>query len=1155
MKATILPLLLFAALTEVSAQTSPPITSLPAEAGFPTTSGTNFGFRFRVAQGPAEPALGNNLLRAVRQLNGTLVDASGVTVTNEAAPGPNPGGVYLAEVTSFEVEGSGVDVTDADGNALASFTSTLFPGVPGSGGHTSNFALEAIAFFDLPAGATTFGVSVAADRTDVNNDDAYIVYAGGDVRSAFATAVGSYARNSRPFSGNQRNENQWTVSVPVAGLYPFRLVYWQTGLGANLQWYTVNTNTGDRILINDSSNPSSLRVFADSTAAGANPPSVAEVSPSPGSEGVSPSEPISALLLDGSTTLSTAGVRVFLNGSRVTPQSLVRTSNGVRFSYDPNAARTDRNNLVRLEFTDSAGVARTNSWSFGINAAGAASTLVTGQWDFDQGNLSATVGTALAYLDGTGGLTATGTQFGTCSSLSVPLIGTNDARIMRVPGDVNRSIGYVMAHGIAPNGGGTRVNQFTIIYDVLVATSGPGAASLLQVSSTNNAAGDDGDLFWQGNNFGQGGNGYNGRGTFTAGEWHRVIAAYDMAATPPVVTKYVDGIKQDDWTANQSLDNPRRALLPTAVLFGDGDADERREMWVNSIQIRSGKLTDAECALLGGPDGNPVPQALPVSNVTGQWDFEFADLGATVGTPLSYLDGATGLTQQGTQFGLCSELFVPLIGTNDARVMRVPGDVDRNIGYVMAHRILPNGGGTRVNQFTIIYDILVATSGPGAASLLQVSSTNNAAGDDGDLFWQGSNFGQGGNGYNGRGTFTAGEWHRVVAAYDMAATPPVVTKYVDGIKQDDWTANQSLDNPRRALLPTAVLFGDGDADERREMWVSSIQIRSGKLSDVECYLLGGPKAGGIPLSIPTSTVSGQWDFEFGDLGASIGSPLVSLDALTTQGTQFGTCSTLGVPLIGTNDARVMLIPGDLDRRIGYLMQHRISPNGGGTRVNQYTITFDILVAAAGPGAASLLQVSSTNNAAGDDGDLFWQGNNFGQGGNGYNGLGTFTAGEWHRVTAAYDMAATPPVVTKFVDGLKQDDWTANQSLDNPRRALLPLAVLFGDGDADERREMLVKSIQIRAGKLADSQMVALGSPDGAPLPVLLPEAAVVARPVLSIQRGATAGSVVISWTGSGFTLESRGALTGSGWTAVPGASGNSVTLQATETAAYFRVRQ
>src|ERR1041385_2196777 len=112
---------------------------------------------------------------------------------------------------------------------------------------------------------------------------------------------------------------------------------------------------------------------------------------------------------------------------------------------------------------------------------------------------------------------------------------------MYVPGEVVREIGYVMDHGMKPNGGGTRVNQYTLIMDVLVGSNGPGAASILQISSTKKM--EDGDLFWQGNNFGQGGDGYFGTGAFTPGQWHRVVAAYDEAASPPVVTKFVDGIK------------------------------------------------------------------------------------------------------------------------------------------------------------------------------------------------------------------------------------------------------------------------------------------------------------------------------------------------------------------------------------------------------------------------------------------------------------------------------------------------------------------------------------------------------------------------------------------------------------------------------------
>jgi len=627
-----------------------------------------------------------------------------------------------------------------------------------------------------------------------------------------------------------------------------------------------------------------------------------------------------------------------------------------------------------------------------------------------------------------------------------------------------------------------------------------------------------------------------------------------MAATPPVVTKFVDGIKQDDWTANQGLDNVRRSLLATALLFADGDQDERRKMWVNSIQIRAGKISDAEAFELGAPTAAGIPQALKGGNVAGQWEFEFGDLGASIGKPLAYLDGAEGLTKTGTEFGIASSFGIETLAGQDVKVMKVPGDLDRNIGYIMDHGIAPNGGGTRVNQYTLVFDIYVAPSGPGAASLLQTSSLSNS--DDGDLFWQGNNFGQGGNGYNGRGTFTAGAWHRVVAAYDMAATPPVVVKYVDGIKQDEWTANQGLDNVRRALQPTALLFADGDQDERRVMYVAGIQIRSGRLTDAEIVYLGAPSATGIPVYIPASTVTGQWEFEFGDLGATVGANLRYLDSTfdgptgsTDDKTAFGTSADFALPQIGGQDVKVLRVPGTLSRQIGYVMEHRISPNGGGTRVNQYTLIMDVLVAPSGPGAASLLQTSSLNNT--DDGDLFWQGNNFGQGGQGYNGTGAFTAGEWHRVVAAYDMAATPPVVVKYVDGIFQDNWTANQGLDNVRRALQPTALLFADGDQDERREMWASAIQIRAGRLSNSEIESLGGPSASGIPLVLMAPVVIVSPELSVVRGA--GTITVSWTGGGsLKLQSAPALTGP-WTNVPGVTGTSATVPTATGDLYLRL--
>jgi len=74
---------------------------------------------------------------------------------------------------------------------------------------------------------------------------------------------------------------------------------------------------------------------------------------------------------------------------------------------------------------------------------------VAGQWDFQAGNLEATVGEDLEYFDGTTGQTASKTQFGTTTSFGIADINGRPATVMYVPGDANNQIGYIMRHGIA----------------------------------------------------------------------------------------------------------------------------------------------------------------------------------------------------------------------------------------------------------------------------------------------------------------------------------------------------------------------------------------------------------------------------------------------------------------------------------------------------------------------------------------------------------------------------------------------------------------------------------------------------------------------------------------------------------------------------------
>ncbi|NLH73099.1 MAG: hypothetical protein GX456_08615, partial [Verrucomicrobia bacterium] len=474
------------ALAAFSAITQAATNALPTESALPLGSSATRGFTVRSVQAPSDAAVPNNLIRAIRQLNGTLTDAGGNLIANEAYPGPNPDGSYDVDTVNFELYGFAVTILDLNDIELATFLSQPFPGLPGLGGHDNNSAVEVVGFLELTAGVHTFGVSVCAERTDFNDDDGYAVFVGTNPRDYFALKVGEFERNAPGFQNNWRNENQWSVQAPVTGLYPFRIVYWQTAHGANLTFYSVNPDTGERILVNDPSNPQAIKAYKDTSVAAAKGPYVAEVSPQPGSDGNSASAPIEAVIVDGAATVATADVKLFLNGNQVAPQSLSKTENKVFVHYEPNASRPDKANSVRLEFKDSAGVAHVATWSFGIIVAGGGGTVVTGQWDFDNGDLRATVGKPLEYLDGPNGLTKQGTRFGTTTELGVPDIAGQPAKVMEVPGDLSNKIGYIMDHGIAPNGGGTKVNQYTLIMDILVGTTGPGAASLLQISSTNN---------------------------------------------------------------------------------------------------------------------------------------------------------------------------------------------------------------------------------------------------------------------------------------------------------------------------------------------------------------------------------------------------------------------------------------------------------------------------------------------------------------------------------------------------------------------------------------------------------------------------------------------------------------------------------------------
>jgi hypothetical protein len=131
----------------------------------------------------------------------------------------------------------------AGGNAGLIEGDLPIPGQSDEGG-TENWAMEATAFLDLPAGIVRFGVV---------SDDGY------KISTAVAPNSSTPALAFR--NGGTANET-FDVVVRTAGVYGFRLVWYERTGGANIEWFTVDTTTGARTLVNATGG---IRAFTTAT--------------------------------------------------------------------------------------------------------------------------------------------------------------------------------------------------------------------------------------------------------------------------------------------------------------------------------------------------------------------------------------------------------------------------------------------------------------------------------------------------------------------------------------------------------------------------------------------------------------------------------------------------------------------------------------------------------------------------------------------------------------------------------------------------------------------------------------------------------------------------------------------------------------------------
>ena len=318
--------------------------ALPTSFAFPISAAGADGMQMRIVQGPSSPVFANTEARAISQLNGTLIDPNTTEpYPNEASLSTdNPDGSYNITNVNFSVEagqalerGNFRDPTNPD---------QPFPGVVA---HTFNIASEIVTYLELQPGRYYMGV---------NSDDGFAVYAGPNGRDLFAMNLGRFD------GGRGATDSIFQFRVTQAGLYPFRLVYYQGDGQGNLEWFFMNPLTNEKILINDPANASAINAVRQVT--GGERPYVSSVSPVNNALNVPVTAPIIIKVEEPAATIQAGSIQLQVNGQTVTPQ-VNKTGTTTTITYDPaQNLPGETTNRVQLTFTDSTSSQRTANFQF-----------------------------------------------------------------------------------------------------------------------------------------------------------------------------------------------------------------------------------------------------------------------------------------------------------------------------------------------------------------------------------------------------------------------------------------------------------------------------------------------------------------------------------------------------------------------------------------------------------------------------------------------------------------------------------------------------------------------------------------------------------------------------------------------------------------------
>ena len=298
---------------------------------------------------------GNNTANAEKAFNGWGNDPeTEEAYLNEADPDSFEGWSYypvLVPVVNFDQDGG----VQGNFNSNNGYDDEYIPNIPGWGDSTDGIVGEFTALLELKKGAYKLGV---------NSDDGFKATIGANFTDLLAQELGGFN------GGRGASDTTFTIYVQEDGLYPYRVLWYEGGGGANVELFSFVD--GEKVLINDPDVDGSIKAYAldgvtfeETTTDRVDTGRAAVISLSPASgDKLVKSGSIELVAKNGSaTTVDQASAVISLNGEAVDAK-VSKDGDIVTISYAPDGGLPVGAHTVSASFKESNGTERSASWSF-----------------------------------------------------------------------------------------------------------------------------------------------------------------------------------------------------------------------------------------------------------------------------------------------------------------------------------------------------------------------------------------------------------------------------------------------------------------------------------------------------------------------------------------------------------------------------------------------------------------------------------------------------------------------------------------------------------------------------------------------------------------------------------------------------------------------